>query len=74
MPDAAAATVLLVLVDERDGAGLYAVDPTSDGVTVTARSHVDPTQKLFDVGLDGVTAQAAGRRVQRMRSRGSSTM
>jgi len=57
VPDAAAANVLLVLVDESAGAGLYAVDPTSDGVTVTARSHVDPTQKLFDVGLDSVTGR-----------------
>jgi alkylation response protein AidB-like acyl-CoA dehydrogenase len=55
VPDAAAANVLLVLVDESAGAGLYAVDAASDGVTVTARSHVDPTRKLFDVGLDGVT-------------------
>ena len=57
LPDAAAATVLLVLAEEPSGAGLYAVDPTSDGVTVTARSHVDPTRKLFDVELDGVTGR-----------------
>jgi alkylation response protein AidB-like acyl-CoA dehydrogenase len=55
VPDAADAHVLLVIVDEFSGAGLYAVDPLSDGVTVTARSHVDPTRKLFDVELDGVT-------------------
>jgi alkylation response protein AidB-like acyl-CoA dehydrogenase len=55
VPDAAAATVLLVLVDESSGAGLYAVDPASDRVAVTARPHVDPTRKLFDVDLDGVT-------------------
>ena len=57
VPDAVAANVLLVLADDSSGAGLYAVDPTSDGVTVTARSHVDPTQKLFDVGLDSVTGR-----------------
>ncbi len=55
--DAAATTVLLVLAEERDGAGLYAVDPTSDGVAVTARPHVDQTRKLFDVALDGVSAR-----------------
>ena len=57
VPDAAAATVLLVLAEERDGAGLYAVDPTSAGVTVTARPHVDQTRKHFDVGFDGVNAR-----------------
>jgi alkylation response protein AidB-like acyl-CoA dehydrogenase len=57
VPDVAAANVLLVLADEPTGAGLYAVDPTSDGVTVTARHHVDPTRKLFDIELDGVTAR-----------------
>ncbi len=57
VPDAAAATVLLVLAEEPTGAGLYAVGPTSDGVTVTPRSHVDPTRKLFDVELDGATGR-----------------
>ncbi|WP_123028600.1 acyl-CoA dehydrogenase family protein [Mycolicibacterium stellerae] len=55
--DAAAATVLLVLADESPGAGLYAVDPASEGVAVTARPHVDPTRKLFDVELDGATGR-----------------
>ncbi len=57
VPDVAAATVLLVIAAGPDGAGLYSVDPVADGVTVTARSHVDPTHKLFDVVLDGVTAK-----------------
>lgn len=57
VPDAAAATVLLVFADGPDRAGLYSLDPTADGVTVTARSHVDPTHKLFDVDVDGVAAQ-----------------
>jgi alkylation response protein AidB-like acyl-CoA dehydrogenase len=56
LPDAAAANVLLVLAEEGSGTGLFAIDPTSDGVTVTARSHVDQTRKLFDVVLDGVNA------------------
>jgi alkylation response protein AidB-like acyl-CoA dehydrogenase len=57
VPDIAAATVLLVVADEPAGAALYAVDPASDGVTVTARQHVDPTRKLFDVVLNGVNAR-----------------
>jgi len=57
VPDAAAANTLLVLADESSGAALYAVDPTSDDLRVTARCHVDPTRKLFDIELDGVTAR-----------------
>ena len=57
VPDVAAANVLLVFAEERDGAGLYAVDPTSDGVTVTPRPHVDQTRKHFDVSFDGVNAR-----------------
>jgi alkylation response protein AidB-like acyl-CoA dehydrogenase len=57
VPDVAAATVLLVLADDRDNTALYAVDPTADGVVVTTRSHVDPTRKLFDVALHDVTGQ-----------------
>jgi alkylation response protein AidB-like acyl-CoA dehydrogenase len=60
VPDAAAATVLLVFAEEPNGTGLYSVDPGSDGVTVTARPHVDPTHKLFDVVLDGVHARRLG--------------
>ena len=37
--------------------GCIAVDPTSAGVSVTERTHVDQTRKLFDVGFDGVTAR-----------------
>jgi alkylation response protein AidB-like acyl-CoA dehydrogenase len=57
IPDVAAANVLLVIAEESTGAGLYAVDPESDRVTLTARPHVDPTRKLFDVGLGGVSAR-----------------
>jgi alkylation response protein AidB-like acyl-CoA dehydrogenase len=60
VPDVAAATVLLVLAEEATGAGLYVVDPTSGGVAVTARQHVDPTRKLFDVELRDVTARRLG--------------
>jgi alkylation response protein AidB-like acyl-CoA dehydrogenase len=54
--DAAAATVLLVLAEEGNGTALFAVDPASDGVAVMARTHVDPTRKLFDVTLDSAPA------------------
>jgi alkylation response protein AidB-like acyl-CoA dehydrogenase len=61
LPDAAAATVMLVLAEDADGAGLFAVDPASDRVALTPREHVDPTRKLFDVRLDGVPAQRLAR-------------
>jgi alkylation response protein AidB-like acyl-CoA dehydrogenase len=57
VPDAAAATTLLVFAESADGSALYSVDPGADGVTVTARTNVDPTHKLFDVVLDGAAAR-----------------
>jgi alkylation response protein AidB-like acyl-CoA dehydrogenase len=61
LPDAAAATVVLVLADDVDGTGLFAVDPASDRVTLTFRPQVDPTRKRFDVGLNGAPAQRLAR-------------
>ena len=61
VPDVAAADVLLVFADDHDDVtALYAVDPTARLVTVRPRRHVDPTRKLFDVGLDGVPARRLG--------------
>jgi alkylation response protein AidB-like acyl-CoA dehydrogenase len=57
MPDASAAGIVLVLAEDGTATGLFAVDTTADGVVVTARRHVDPTRKLFDVSLDDVPAQ-----------------
>jgi alkylation response protein AidB-like acyl-CoA dehydrogenase len=57
--DAAAADVVLVLADHGGGVGLYAVDMRSAGVSLTDRTHVDPTRKLFDVAFD----DAPGRRL-----------
>ena len=57
LPDVATADVLLVLADDGEKTGLYRVDTASTGVGVRARTHVDPTRKLFDVTLDGVTAR-----------------
>jgi alkylation response protein AidB-like acyl-CoA dehydrogenase len=57
LPDAAAADVILVLADDGGRTGLFSVDPSSAGVTITPRDHVDPTRKLFDVELDAAPAQ-----------------
>ncbi|OBA98742.1 acyl-CoA dehydrogenase [Mycobacteriaceae bacterium 1482268.1] len=57
VPDVEAASVLLVLADDADGTALYAVDASSEGITVAPRQHVDPTHRLFDVALAGVTAR-----------------
>jgi alkylation response protein AidB-like acyl-CoA dehydrogenase len=53
LPDAAAATVMLVIAED----GLYAVDAASAGVSMTERTHVDQTRKLFDVRFDDVPAE-----------------
>jgi alkylation response protein AidB-like acyl-CoA dehydrogenase len=60
LPDAAAATVMVVLAEDAGGTGLFAVDATSPGVSMTARTHVDQTRKLFDVGFDDVSVQRIG--------------
>jgi len=57
LPDAAAAGVVLVLAEDGDGTGLFVVDATSAGVSVTERTHVDPTRKLFDATFDDVPAK-----------------
>jgi alkylation response protein AidB-like acyl-CoA dehydrogenase len=61
LPDAAAANVMLILADDAEGTGLFAIDPASTRVTPTVRTHVDPTRKLFDVGLDAAPAQRLAR-------------
>lgn len=64
VPDAGASNALLILADDdaddADGTWLFAVDPESPGVTITVRPQVDPTHKLFDVGLDGAGARRLG--------------
>jgi alkylation response protein AidB-like acyl-CoA dehydrogenase len=57
LADAAAADVILVFADERDGIGLYSVDTSSARVAVTPCTHIDPTRKLSDVEFDDVPAQ-----------------
>jgi alkylation response protein AidB-like acyl-CoA dehydrogenase len=60
LPDAAAAGVLLVLADDGDGVGLFAVDATSQGVSLTERTDIDPTRKLFGVAFVDVAARHLG--------------
>ncbi|MCW2650368.1 MAG: hypothetical protein QOE41_927 [Mycobacterium sp.] len=57
LPDAAAADIVLVLAEDGGEAALFAVDPTSAGVTVAVRPHIDQTRKLFDVVFDGAPAR-----------------
>jgi alkylation response protein AidB-like acyl-CoA dehydrogenase len=56
MPDAAAANVLLVLADDGDGTGLFAVKTGSSGISVTPERGIDQTRKQFRVALDDATA------------------
>ena len=60
VPDAAVATVMLVLAVDRDGPALFAVDTSSPGVDVTSQPGIDPTRRLFRVRLDGVPALRLG--------------
>jgi alkylation response protein AidB-like acyl-CoA dehydrogenase len=55
--DAAAADLLLVLAQDRDGTGLFAVKTASSEVAIDPELGVDQTRKQFRVALDGVTAQ-----------------
>jgi alkylation response protein AidB-like acyl-CoA dehydrogenase len=57
VPDAAAATVLLVLAEDGDGTGLFAVQTDSPGLSVTPERGIDQTRKEFRVALDSAPAQ-----------------
>jgi alkylation response protein AidB-like acyl-CoA dehydrogenase len=56
VPDAVGAEVLLVLAEDRDGAGLFAVKTDSSGFSVTPERGIDQTRKQFRVALDDATA------------------
>ncbi|OMC12123.1 acyl-CoA dehydrogenase family protein [Mycobacterium sp. SP-6446] len=56
MSDAAAADVLLVLAENEDGTGLFAVNTDSAGILVAAQRGIDQTRKHFRVTLDDVPA------------------
>ena len=57
VPDAAAATVLLVSPRNRQAPGCTPSTPHPTGSRSRHATHVDPTRKLFDVELDGVAAR-----------------
>jgi alkylation response protein AidB-like acyl-CoA dehydrogenase len=55
--DVAAADVLLVLADEHDSTGLFAVPTSMPGIEVTPQAGIDQTRKHFRVTLDDTPAQ-----------------
>jgi alkylation response protein AidB-like acyl-CoA dehydrogenase len=55
--DAAAANVLLVVAEDRDGTGLFAVQADSSGISVIPERGIDQTRKQFRVALDDVAAR-----------------
>ena len=61
VPDAAAADVLLVLAQDGQGTGLFAVNTDSHGVSVQPERGIDQTRKQFRVQLDGAPAQRLAR-------------
>lgn len=58
--DVAAADVLLVLADERDSTGLFAVQLPTPDVEITPHGGIDQTRKQFHVTLDDTPAQSLG--------------
>ena len=57
VPDADDADVILVFADEEGGIGLYSVDTSSAGLTMTPRANVDPTRVLADLVFDNAPAR-----------------
>lgn len=57
VPDLATAHVALVLAEDHDGTGLFAVETSCRGVNITPQEDVDLTRRLFSVTLDDVPAQ-----------------
>ncbi len=57
VPDAAAADVLLVLAEDAEGTGLFAVKTGSPGLSVAPERGIDQTRKEFRVGLDSAPAR-----------------
>lgn len=55
--DAAAADILLVLAEEPNGTGLFAVNTDTATVTVAPERGIDQTRKQFRVRLDGTPAR-----------------
>jgi alkylation response protein AidB-like acyl-CoA dehydrogenase len=57
VPDAAAADILLVLVEDPAGIQLFAVNTDSSGISVQPERGIDQTRKRCRVELDGTPAQ-----------------
>jgi alkylation response protein AidB-like acyl-CoA dehydrogenase len=57
VPDAAAADVLLVLAEDADGTGLFAVQADVSGVKITPERGIDQTRKQFRVTFEAARAQ-----------------
>jgi alkylation response protein AidB-like acyl-CoA dehydrogenase len=55
--DVAAADVMLVLADDRNGTGLFAVETSTKGISVTPQPGIDQTRKQFRVTLDDAPAR-----------------
>ena len=60
MPDVAAADLMLVLADDRDGTSLFAVPTSTPGIEVTPLAGIDPTRKQFSVRFDDTPSQCLG--------------
>ena len=58
--DAGAADVLLVVADDADGTGLFAVQTSTSGIDCTPQAGIDQTRKRFRVMLDDAPAQRLG--------------
>ena len=56
VPDAAAADTLLVLAEDAQGPGLYAVRANSAGISLTPERGIDQTRKRFGAASDGTPA------------------
>jgi alkylation response protein AidB-like acyl-CoA dehydrogenase len=57
VPDAAAADTLLVLAEDAQGVGLYAVPADSAGISLAPERGIDQTHKRFAVTFDGTPAE-----------------
>jgi alkylation response protein AidB-like acyl-CoA dehydrogenase len=57
VPDAAAADTLLILAEDEDGTGLFAVRADSAGVSLTPERGIDQTRKRFGVTFDSTPAE-----------------
>ena len=55
--DVAAADVMLVLADDQNSTGLFAVQTSTPGIEVTPQSGIDLTRKQFRVSLHDAPAQ-----------------